>query len=212
MMQKNKCLLLAAALLLTGLCLWDMFAPTRQFSAQENRMLAQKPVFSVQSVLDKAYMTAYEEYVTDQFPARNAWIRVKTGTEKAAGKKDANGVYFAAGNTLMERHVPEAVDKTKADRKAARLFKEIGTLKSMGIQQIAVMLVPSAAAVQPRRLPAFAVEFDQAAWLEQMRQGTKQAGAVYVDVLDTLKQHAEEDIYFGTDHHWNTLGAFYPAH
>ena len=30
-----------------------------------------------------------------------------------------------------------------------------------------------------------------------------------VDVTDTLKEHADESIYYRTDHHWTTLGAYY---
>jgi len=32
---------------------------------------------------------------------------------------------------------------------------------------------------------------------------------IYFDLLDVLKQHNEEYIYYRTDHHWTTLGAYY---
>ena len=34
---------------------------------------------------------------------------------------------------------------------------------------------------------------------------------INVDVYDTLEQHADEYIYFRTDHHWQPLGAYYAA-
>ncbi len=37
------------------------------------------------------------------------------------------------------------------------------------------------------------------------------SGVKSVDVYYTLKEHAQEDIYLRTDHHWAPLGAFYAA-
>lgn len=37
------------------------------------------------------------------------------------------------------------------------------------------------------------------------------AGVKAVDVYTPLSQHADEDIYLRTDHHWSPLGAFYAA-
>ena len=33
----------------------------------------------------------------------------------------------------------------------------------------------------------------------------------FIDVYNALESHADEDIYFRTDHHWTPLGAFYAA-
>lgn len=37
------------------------------------------------------------------------------------------------------------------------------------------------------------------------------SGVKNVDIYDTLKSHANEEIYFRTDHHWTGLGAYYAA-
>lgn len=36
-------------------------------------------------------------------------------------------------------------------------------------------------------------------------------GVKYVDALGALSAHADEDLYFRTDHHWQALGAYYAA-
>lgn len=208
-MKKNRWMLFVTALLFAGICLADLLCPDRSFSAQENRKLAQKPALSAEAVLEKRYMTAYETYVTDQFPGRDSWISAKTGAERAAGKKDANGVYFAPGNTLLERHTPESVETERAQKKAARLLREAGEIQQLIPGKAAVMLVPSSAAVQPQRLPAHAVEFDQAAWLAERKKEIEAAGLWYVDVRQSLLQHAGEELFYGSDHHWTTLGAYY---
>ncbi|WP_177205518.1 DHHW family protein [Acetitomaculum ruminis] len=35
------------------------------------------------------------------------------------------------------------------------------------------------------------------------------AGSINIDIVDTLKAHRDEYIYYRTDHHWTSLGAFY---
>lgn len=208
-MRKNWILPAAMAVCMAGIIAADFMSPDRSFSSQENRKLAQKPEFSLESLADGSFMKRYEEYVTDQFPGRDAFISVKTRVQKGLGKKDVNGVYFAPGNTLVERHAPESVDEKKAERRAERMVSQAAEIKDMIPGQAAVMLVPSASAVQKQRLPRFAVEFDQHFWISEVERRAQTAGLSVVDVFDVLNAHGEEPVYYGTDHHWTTLGAFY---
>ena len=69
------------------------------YSEQEKRNLMQKeeilPGFRVKKFYKKKYYKKYyknldqkiENYLTDQFPARDRWITVKTLSELAAGKR-----------------------------------------------------------------------------------------------------------------------------
>ena len=187
----------------------DIFTPDRVFSAQENRKLAQRPAFSAKAVSDKSFMEEYEAYVTDQFPGRDGFIALKTQVQRLLGKKDSNGVYFAPGNTLVEQHTPESVDIKKADRRAGRMVKQAADIQRMVPGRVSVMLVPSADAVQAGRLPDFAECFDQKGWLDEVLADARRAGLTVVDAYGALYTHREEEIYYGTDHHWTTLGAFY---
>lgn len=65
----------------------DILTKDRLFSPNENRLLAQKPEFTSEGLLDKTYMDDYESYITDQFPARDAWVTLKTKSELALQKK-----------------------------------------------------------------------------------------------------------------------------
>lgn len=208
-MKKDRILLWTAALFYGGILLADAALPERLFSETENRRLAQRPELQIRNVIDGSYGKNYEEYVADQFPWRDGWIVLMAGTERVTGKKDVNGVYFSPGNTLVEMHTPEMVNEEKAERKAARLLLEARAVKQEIEGDVGIMPVPSTAAVQADRLPAFAVEFDQAGWLARLKNGAGEAGVLYVDVFAALKSHADEKIYYGTDHHWTTLGAFY---
>lgn len=208
-MKRNILLLTAFAVCMAGMLAADILNPDRIFSPQENRKLAQRPEASAAAFLDGSFMKQYEAYVSDQFPGRDDFIAAKAGMQRFLGKKDINGVCFAPDNTLVERHEPESVDLQRADRKAERLIGEAAGVEKLIAGQVAVMLVPSADAVQPQRLPAFYVGFDQLSWIRRTAKKAGESGIPAVDALGHLSLHSGEAIYYGTDHHWTTLGAFY---
>ena len=69
-------------------------------------------------------------------------------------------------------------------------------------------LIPSSSTVWADRLPAGAPTADELSWIEQMYFAT---GASTIDLAGALLAHKGEDIYYRTDHHWTSLGAFYGA-
>lgn len=208
-MRRNWLLPAAFLICTAGFLTADILLPDRIFSTQENRKLAQKPAFSFSALWDGSFGNDCEDYVTDQFPGRDGFITIKAAAQRLAGKKDINGVYFAPENTLVERHAEESVDRERAERKAVRLAKQAAQIQGMIEGKVVVMLAPSADAVQPQRLPAFAEGFDQKSWIDGAETLVQEAGATVVDVFSALLEHGEEEIFYGTDHHWTTLGAFY---
>ena len=66
-------------------------------------------------------------------------------------------------------------------------------------------LIPSAAEIWKDRLPENAPTLDQLAYLEKAAE----LGLPMVNFHTVLSEHAEESIFYRTDHHWTTLGAYY---
>ena len=67
-------------------------------------------------------------------------------------------------------------------------------------------LIPSAAQVWHDRLPDGAPTADEAAIIETLYSRT---AARTVDLLSVLSAHSGEELYYRTDHHWTSLGAYY---
>ena len=67
------------------------------------------------------------------------------------------------------------------------------------------ILVPIAAQVLTDKLPAHAPVTDYTAILQVLAD----AGVDTTDVLSALAAHSSENIYYRTDHHWTSLGAYY---
>ena len=74
--------------------------------------------------------------------------------------------------------------------------------------QVLLGLIPTAAEVWRDKLPAGAPSLDQPVLLQRAAEET---GLPTVDMLGALSEHAAEPIYYRTDHHWTTRGAFYGA-
>lgn len=182
----------------------SMIKPDRTFSPSENRYLAQCPKLSVKELFEGTFSKDYEEYITDQFVGRDSWISIKTIAELALSKKDINGVYIGKDDYLIEMHddINEEKAYSNADRMLAFLNKEAEVL---GSGHVSMMIVPTAVEVLSNKLPAFAQSFDQTGYIDYMKQNMD---GTFVDVRDTLKAHADEDIYYRTDHHWTTYGAY----
>lgn len=179
----------------------DFFHGDRIYSETENRLLAAKPTFSMNELFSGNYTADYEKYVTDQFVGRDKWIYVKTKTDILLQKKEINGVYLGADNYLIEQHLPQDYTDEQMDKKLALLEQLITEWDAT------VMLVPTADNIISNKLPANAPYYDERELLEKAAQLAGEDR--YVDVYTTLKEHREEDIYYRTDHHWTSLGAYY---
>ena len=95
------------------------------FSENENRILASRPEFTTEALLDGMYMKEYETYINDQFVGRKNWITIKTGMDILLQKKEINGVYLAKDDYLIERHTAEEFEGDKLRKRIESLQKII---------------------------------------------------------------------------------------
>lgn len=179
----------------------DMLGRDRIFSETENRLLAQKPELIRESLLDGSFMEKYDSYVTDQFVGRDKWIGVKTRTDLALQRHEVNGVYLGKDGYLIEQHL-------EADYPEELVEKRLALLQDLVERWDAkVMLVPTADNILTDKLPAYAEYYDQSVLLESVKELVGEER--YIDVYSALWEHREEEIYYHTDHHWTSRGAYY---
>lgn len=187
-------------LFLGGLLVWHVLLPDRDRSEVENRTLAQKPEFSWAALKDGSYTAAVEEYFADQFPLRDEWTGLKARAEQLIGKHLFNGVYLC-GDTLISKV------EAPSDGLEEKNLEYVAQLADKTEAPVYLGLIPSAAEVWSDLLPEGAENFDQAAYLDWAAE----LGLPMVDFLGALEAHAGEPVFYRTDHHWTTLGAFYGA-
>lgn len=172
------------------------------FSESENRVLASKPKLSREAVLSGTYMEDYENYLNDQFVSRENRMRIKTRMDILMQKKVINNVYLAEDDYYIEQHLPEDYPDALVEEKLGLLQRLTGIYP-----QTKVMLVPTADNILTDKLPAFAPYYDQERLIAEVKEAIGKEHVI--DVFPILKEHAGEELYYRTDHHWTTLGAYY---
>ena len=186
-------------LFLGGLMVWQMLLPDRERSDVENRTLQQRPALTLSSVLDGSYMEDVEAYVQDQFPLRDQWTGLKARTEQLIGKRLFNNIYLCEGETLISKVDAPADGLEKAN------LNYVSQLAEKSDIPMYLGLIPSAAEVWRDKLPEGAESWDQNAYLSQAAG----LGLPMIDFSAALTAHADEPIFYRTDHHWTTEAAYY---
>lgn len=185
-----------------------LLMPEKKFSESENRFLAGKPEFSWKRLADGSFGTDYEAYLSDQFPFRHTFVAAKAGTERLLLKKDINGVYLGKDRYYIEKFEPEELMTEQLEKNLSYLSEAAEHFAGLlGEAHVKIMLVPSASQILTKKLPAFAAPADQGEVTEKLKEKL-----CYPDMLlpveEKFLRHAEEPLYYKTDHHWTTRGAY----
>ena len=185
-----------------GVLLTSLLLPKKTFSELENRTLEKPPELTLETLDNGEFMAGAEAYVSDHIVGRDFWVALKAWCERLSGKQENNGAYFADDGALINR-----VD----DPDPGKLATDMGYVDALvGNVSVPVYfgIIPSAAAIWEDKLPAGAPTADELAIIKDLYFST---GARTVDLAGALAAHKEEAIYYRTDHHWTSLGAFYGA-
>ncbi len=190
-------------LFLGGVLIINLFKPSKSFSEAENRSLEQLPQLTLHSLVSGKFTSGFEKYISDQFMARDFWIGVKSDTDRVMGKKESNGVYLGKDGYLIQKFTPPVDGDLETKVNAIHsLAKAVPGLRMF------VMLVPTAASVLADKLPDYAPAGEELAYLDQVGRSLHR-DIRFVDVYPALRAQREQSVYYKTDHHWTTRGAFY---
>lgn len=186
-----------------GIALANIFVKDKKFSEMENRLLAQLPEFSLSEIGSGKYMVDYETYITDQFVARDIFVNVKSVSEKALGKRVNNGVYYGEDGYLIEQFVSVDEELLKKNTQAIESFAE-------GIQaDVSFAVIPGSVAINQEKLVSVLPDLNQKKLIDEIYDSLAGSKVTVVDVYSSLWEHRNEELFYRTDHHWTSLGAYY---
>lgn len=198
-------------LMVYGITAVSIVSEDKGYSAVENRVLQKFPKISKKRIFNGKFQEKYEVYLSDQFPARDGWIQIKSQAEKLAGKTEANGVYFGKDGYLLEKYTKEDFDEKQVKKNIRALQEFVEALQAGELTKKSVdtkvMFVPSKTEIYQDYLPLFAQSYDESVMYEKIKKALPEN--VLVSAAETLKQHKQEQLYYRTDHHWTTFGAWY---
>lgn len=186
--------------ILAALPITTALLPKKDRSETENKMLQKMPEISAKTVYNRSYMNDLETYVSDHFAGRIGWIKARTVLETSFGKRERNGVYILK-NRLVEI-IPEpdydSIDKTAA---AVNKFAEENDVP------VFFMIVPTSAEIYADELPKNAPNPNQRDVINYAYRSFGK-GVTTLDVYPIMESNKLDYIYYRTDHHWTTYGAY----
>ena len=198
-------LLAASALLLLGLAIANLVWPKRDMIELENRKAAQFPAFSVEALLDGRWQSGFARWMQDQFLLRDAWINTQRAADEIVFQKAEEGGILLGKDQWMFTKLFTIDDATR--QQTAKNVQAVAEFAARYPGKVTFLLAPSASAIYPEALPAGAPMADENALLDDIFAQVGENAAV-IDLREPFTAHKDEYLYFKTDHHWTTNGAY----
>ena len=174
--------------------------PKKDFSEMENTSLKKMPKISAKTVFNRSYMNDLEKYISDHFAGRVGWIKGRTVLETSLGKQERNGIYILKDRLVEKISEP---DYTSVDKNIAAINK----FAEENDVPIFFMLVPTSAEIYADELPKNAPNVNQKEFISYV-YGSLNKPIAPIDVYQTMYGSRDDYIYYRTDHHWTTKGAY----
>lgn len=174
--------------------------PKKERSEMENKPLQEMPSISAKAVFSRKYMNDLETYVSDHFVGRTSWIKSKTVLETSLGKRERNGIYIL--NDRLVEHIAEP-DYELIDASVDAVNK----FASKNDVPVFFMIVPTSAEIYADELPKNAPNPNQRDVINYVYRSFGK-GITTLDVYPVMESNKYQYIYYRTDHHWTTRGAY----
>lgn len=192
-------------ILLIFLLILCMITPDNLVSQNENRKLQQLPHLDISGVLKGSYMNEFEVYASDNIVARDSWVRLKNLSDLTLGKKDNGSVYFGDDGYLFPI---DKIDKKQLNKNLEyiKTFVEDINYERENSIKVSVLIAPTSTEIIQEKLPKYAMIPNEFYIFEKAEE---KLGKMIINPSQALIDHKSEYIYYKTDHHWTTLGAYY---
>jgi hypothetical protein len=158
-------------------------------------------------------------YYSDQFPLRNAWVSIHALGELGALRGESNGVLVGQNGQLAVRRFDaylsrfERLENTDV-YSPAHVEKGLKTLIALD-EALSAKGIPLCVLLAPRTIDVTAGDFAYPSDISDRLDATIRttlgdAKINSVELLDTFRElhDAGEYVYYRTDHHWTTKGAY----
>ena len=186
-----------------GMALWFLFSPKTDYSSSEKRYLQKFPDANVEKVLSGEFGSEFETFFADQFPQRNTWVGLNAYTTLAEGNNGASGVYNCKNGYLINK--PVSTDNN-LDKNVGAVVDFAKTIDA----PTTVMLVPSTGYIADDVLPTFHDKYNDDEDISKISSTLSKDKIGFVDLRERFKSEYKNgsQLYYKTDHHWTTKGAY----
>ena len=168
--------------------------PQKSFSQKENRALATMPQLSLSSVISGNYFKELNSFYSDQIPMRDQLCSIYSLWELSLGSIEVNGVIPTDDKCIVA--LPEYKDISKAE-------KNFDTIYSISSECPVCFYVPA------RSFDVFESTIPDIYPRESANSVLSLLKGDALEDFQQLLKNAPNGLYYRTDHHWTTDGAYF---
>ena len=222
-MTPQKLMIALFSIVLLAVPIVTLALPKQERSENENRTLKDLPTLVDSNKLNKAenladviksvkwsyiterknpsYMDDIETYLSDHLAGRELWVVASNKMERLAGKQEINEV-FTSDDRMIQVFKEYNEETVSASLEAIDIF----AAKFPDVPMY-FMLAPTSQEIYSSLMPSYGGYLSEKALIEGCYGKTE--NLTPIDCLSFLSGHRDEYIYYRTDHHWTSLGAYY---
>ena len=222
-MTPQKLMIALFSIVLLAVPIVTLALPKQERSENENRTLKDLPTLVDSNKLNKAenladviksvkwsyiterknpsYMDDIETYLSDHLAGRELWVVASNKMERLAGKQEINEV-FTSDDRMIQVFKEYNEETVSASLEAIDIF----AAKFPDVPMY-FMLAPTSQEIYTSLMPSYGGYLSEKAFIEGCYGKTE--NLTPIDCLSFLSGHRDEYIYYRTDHHWTSLGAYY---
>lgn len=209
--MKEKCkellrypLLVLFFLFLVGFMVLDGLWPKRSYSDLERRQLNQFPAFSLSQLIQNKWTADYDSYTKDQVVFRDTWMKLQSLSERLLFQKvEIGGAVIGKNDALFTKMFSLTNNEEKLLNKNTLLVQQFAENFS---GKVTLMLAPSASLIYQEELPAGTPMLDENTALDTIFDAVGQDHVL--DLRQPFEAAKADKLYYSTDHHWTTWGAY----
>ena len=176
--------------------------PDREYSELENRYLTTFPELTAERLFNGEFMSDFDSYTADQIYGKDLFVKGNVAYNRMLGIKEINQVFIGKENYLIQDYQEpgDLLDENLASiEEFAEAHPEL---------PIAVLLAPNANEIYPEMLPSFVKTYPQSRVMVRANAVLSADNLTFVDATGALAAKKDENMYYKTDHHWTTDGAY----
>ena len=200
----NLLLLIALSVVIVAFSVSFFIKEAKSFSEQENRSLQTFPKFKLSKLIDGTYTEQLHDFYSDQISLRSIMIELKAGVELAMGKNENNSIILGKDGYLIDKNEYTEENYSFLQNNSQKIVDFCQELEK-DVISANVVIIPRKIDVLTDKLPPYySTERNQNAWEHATGDGI----LTLTDALTDAHKRGEQ-IFFKTDHHWTSTGAYY---
>ena len=173
--------------------------PKQETSELEKRPLEKAPEFSMEALTSGELGSDIETYMSDHIPGRSFFVGLNSYVDLYTGRQVTKDVYLAEGDRLVEAPAKWNQEQVDKNMKMVNRFAE-----TLG-KEVDFMIVPSGGWASQDLIQGVSYDYKDETYIGWLYSKAAE-GVNCVDVMDVYE--GREDLYYRTDHHWTSEGAY----